>query len=99
MFAYKGIKTAVFLNVASSRSCESRRSGGTSHLHLQDRKNPRESNNISSWLLYLDDGGDTFLQNSVLTRLTWRHIPEGGILHSHRRDNLKSYIALTCWTL
>jgi hypothetical protein len=24
---------------------------------------------------------------------------EVGILHSHRRDNLKSYIALTVWTL
>jgi hypothetical protein len=26
---------------------------------------------------------------------TRRHIPEDGILHSHRRENLKSYIALT----
>jgi hypothetical protein len=28
-------------------------------------------------------------------RLTWRNIPEGGIIHSHRREHLKSYIALT----
>jgi hypothetical protein len=27
------------------------------------------------------------------------YIPEDGILHSHRRENLKSYIALTSWTL
>jgi hypothetical protein len=27
------------------------------------------------------------------------YIPEDGILHSHRRENLKSYIALTGWTL
>jgi hypothetical protein len=27
------------------------------------------------------------------------YIPEDGILHSHRRVNLKSYIALTGWTL
>jgi hypothetical protein len=27
------------------------------------------------------------------------HIPEDGILHSHLRENLKSYIALTGWTL
>jgi hypothetical protein len=27
------------------------------------------------------------------------HISEDGILHSHRRDNLKSYIALTGWSL
>jgi hypothetical protein len=26
-------------------------------------------------------------------------IPEDGILHSHRRENLKSYIALTDWAL
>jgi hypothetical protein len=27
------------------------------------------------------------------------YIPEDGILHSHRRENLKSYIALTGWAL
>jgi hypothetical protein len=27
----------------------------------------------------------------VLTRATRRHIPEDGILHSHRSENLKSY--------
>jgi hypothetical protein len=27
------------------------------------------------------------------------YIPQGGILHSHRRENLKSYIALTGWAL
>jgi hypothetical protein len=26
-------------------------------------------------------------------------IPEGGIFHGHRRENLKSYIALTGWAL
>jgi hypothetical protein len=30
---------------------------------------------------------------SALTRATWRNIPEDVILHSHRRENLKSYIA------
>jgi hypothetical protein len=25
--------------------------------------------------------------------------PEDGILHGHRRENLKSYTALTAWTL
>jgi hypothetical protein len=27
------------------------------------------------------------------------YIPEDDILHSHRRENLKSYIALTGWSL
>jgi hypothetical protein len=29
----------------------------------------------------------------------WFYIPEDDILHSHRRENLKSYLALTGWTL
>jgi hypothetical protein len=32
---------------------------------------------------------------SVLTRATRRNIPEDTILHSHRRENLKSYIGFT----
>jgi hypothetical protein len=27
------------------------------------------------------------------------YIPEDGILHSHRRENLKSYIVITGWAL
>jgi hypothetical protein len=38
-------------------------------------------------------------ETSVPTRATLRHIPEDGILHSHRRENLKPYKALTGWTL
>jgi hypothetical protein len=30
-------------------------------------------------------------ETSVLTRATWRNIPEDTILHSHHRENLKSY--------
>jgi hypothetical protein len=30
-------------------------------------------------------------ETSVLTRSTWRNIPEDDILHSHWRANLKSY--------
>jgi hypothetical protein len=35
----------------------------------------------------------------VLTRPTRRHFPEDSIFHSHRRENLKSFRALTGWTL
>jgi hypothetical protein len=38
-------------------------------------------------------------ETSVLARATSRNTPEVGILHSHRRENFKSYIALTGWTL
>jgi hypothetical protein len=36
---------------------------------------------------------------SAFTRGTRRNIPENGILHSHRCEYLKSYIALTDWAL
>jgi hypothetical protein len=36
-------------------------------------------------------------ETSVPTRATRRNILDNGILHSHRRENLRSYIALTSW--
>jgi hypothetical protein len=38
-------------------------------------------------------------ETSVLTRATQRNVPKDAILHSHLRENLKSYITLTAWTL
>jgi hypothetical protein len=38
-------------------------------------------------------------ETSVLTRATLRNIPVDDILHSHRRENLNSYAALTGWSL
>jgi hypothetical protein len=34
----------------------------------------------------------SFSITSVLIRATWRNIPEDGILHSHLRENLKSFM-------
>jgi hypothetical protein len=34
-------------------------------------------------------------ETSVLTTATWRNIPEDTILHSHRHENLKSYIRIS----
>jgi hypothetical protein len=38
-------------------------------------------------------------ETSIPTRAMRRNILEDGILHSHRHENLKSYIALTGWVL
>jgi hypothetical protein len=40
-----------------------------------------------------------YSEMSVLTRATRRNIPEDAILHNDRRENIKSYIALTGWAL
>jgi hypothetical protein len=40
-----------------------------------------------------------FPETSVPPRATWRNIPEDAILHSHCRENLKSYTQFTDWTL
>jgi hypothetical protein len=36
---------------------------------------------------------------SDIRRATRRNIPDDAILHRHRRENLKSYTALTGWAL
>jgi hypothetical protein len=41
-----------------------------------------------------DDAGARFLRNVGSYRTPRRNIPEDTILHSHRRENLKSYIIL-----
>jgi hypothetical protein len=61
---------------------------------------PVTANVISSPILVnLMMGALDSSETSVLTRAAWCNITEDGILYGHCRDNLKSYIALTGWTL
>jgi hypothetical protein len=45
-----------------------------------------------SRIIYPEDGGDTFLRNVASHKIYTAPHPEDGILHNHRRENLKSYI-------
>jgi hypothetical protein len=88
-------------------ACKSRRFGGMN----QRARNNVSSNYQFQLLVIVNDLPSSLILftlkmeatfpsvTSVLTRATWRHIPEDGILHSHRRENLKSYITLTGWSM
>jgi hypothetical protein len=61
-------------------------------------KNPRTRNQLEKVagssladLLTLKMEAICSSETSVHTRSTRRYIPEDGVLHSHRRENLKSY--------
>jgi hypothetical protein len=58
-------------------SCNNWRFGRTFRLHHQCERNQRAVNNVRR---NPGDGSDTFPKTSVLTRLTWRHIPETAFL-------------------
>jgi hypothetical protein len=53
----------------------------------------------SSPIITLKMGTLSSSETAVLTRASRRNISEDANLHSDRRENLKSYITLTGWTL
>jgi hypothetical protein len=83
----------------SSGSCKNRRFRGTHHLHRQQlliTANAVPNSLILSTLMIKAIHSS---EKSVLKTATGLHIPECGILHSHRREHLNSYKALTGWAL
>jgi hypothetical protein len=92
------MKKAVFWDVAPCRSGVNRRFRVTYRLHLQGRrenigKSAREAS-------VRDVNGSLKMEairsseTSVNTTSTRCHISEDCFLHSHRRENLKSYMAM-----
>jgi hypothetical protein len=75
--------------VALCRSCLNPRLGGIYRLCLQGRTIRERGTSVSRWLQKIRSS-----ETSVQIRSTRRHIQEDGILHSHRREDLKSYISL-----
>jgi hypothetical protein len=77
------MKNAVFWDVALCGSCLNRRFGGTCRLHLQGGKNQ-----LVTALATRSS------ESSLIRRPTRRHIPEDGILPSHRHEYLRFYVLL-----
>jgi hypothetical protein len=99
-------KNVVFWAVGPCGACKNRRFGEKQGLHHQGNiRSVRRllvianvvpnSPILASLLMEALRSSET----TVLTTATRRNIPEDGIFHSHRRENLKSYVALTGWAL
>jgi hypothetical protein len=98
------MKTVVLWNVTLCESSENRRFGVTYRLHHQGGsvflcvfQLSVVANVVSSSLILVTLMMQTIRssETSVLTRATLLDTPEDDILLSYRRENFKSYIALT----
>jgi hypothetical protein len=71
---------------------------GTTLTVTSDRRTLRRNTKFTDSVTLIKEALSSS-ERSVLTRATRRNIQEDTILHSHPRENLKSYIPLTGWTL
>jgi hypothetical protein len=98
---YVSKKNAIIRDVTLYGSFKNRRFGGAHRVLHQGAKISELGTalavNVSSSLILSTLMIKTLCtpESSVLTRTTRRHIPEDGILHSHRFENLKPYMSLT----
>jgi hypothetical protein len=103
------LKNAVVWDVTPCGSCKNRLFGRTWRPHHQGGSHIAFICSVRRLLVAANVPSSPILiilmmkelcssETSNLTRGTRRNIPEGGILHSHRRENLKSYFPLPCPT-